>query len=78
MEIYLIHFIFFKIAIDIENESKQQNKYLDGMVIMLLCVCVCVFFYVKIQLFKFQNYTTPTHLLDWSKQLTDFSSDHIQ
>ena len=60
MEIYLIHFIFFKIAIDIENESKQQNKYLDGMVIMLLCVCV--FFNVEIQLFKFQNYTTPTHL----------------
>ena len=46
MEIYLIHFIFFKIAIDIENESKQQNKYLDGMVIMLLCVCV--FFNVEI------------------------------
>lgn len=22
----------YKIAIDIENESKQQNKYLDGMV----------------------------------------------
>ena len=23
---------FYQIAIDIENESKQQNKYLDGMV----------------------------------------------
>ena len=38
-------------------------------------MCVC-FFYVEIQLFKFQNYTLPTHLLDLSKQLTDFSFDH--
>ena len=25
-------FFSYQIAIDIENESKQQNKYLDGMV----------------------------------------------
>lgn len=29
----------YKIAIDIENESKQQNKYLDGMVSQFFYTC---------------------------------------